>query len=539
MAYRPDGKLVASAGADGTVRVWNPDTGAEVRVLAAHPDACLGVAFSPDGARLATAGADKVTRVWDAETGRELAAFRGHAQAVWGVAFSPDGRLVATTSADRTVRVWAADTGTELARAGSAGDHLFYRPAFSPDGRRLAVPCSDRTVKLLDPRTGREALALAGHDDEVKAVAFGGDGTMLVSMDELTGPRVWEADPPGETPAGRKPAGATPKSNPEDQQVFPLLTLAAAAAAAPTVEPPGRFQATTEKDATAWQQAARRYLADALRLDRRPFEAGSAGGEGLPFQEKVRWAARQETFTLYEIELSATRGRRMTVLVTVPNGDVPAKKFPAVVCVHGHGGSRRIVYDPLSLYHGFAAELARNYVTVSPEVGQHSVYEDGKTLMGERLNDVIRCVDYLAARPEVDADRIGSAGLSLGGEMTMWLAAMDPRVKATVSSGFLTTVANMRTGHCMCWDFKGFSGNFDFADVYGLAAPRPMLCQIGREERAPGGFPVDVAEVAVTDLKKIYAAFGCPDRAVLDVHPGGHVVVTKTAVPFLDAVLRP
>ena len=206
-------------------------------------------------------------------------------------------------------------------------------------------------------------------------------------------------------------------------------------------EPPRRFNATTEKDAIAWQEASRKFLADGLKLDGVP---GSY--KPTPFQEKVLRTSKQEEFTLYELELDASRGRRMNAVLTVPLGESP-KKLPAVVCIHGHGGSRYVVYDPLSLYRGFATDLARHgYVTISVEVGQHKVYEDGRTLMGERLNDVVRCVDYLVSRKEVDADRIGCAGLSLGGEMAMWLGAMDTRVKATVSSGFLTNVANMRTG---------------------------------------------------------------------------------------------
>jgi acetyl esterase/lipase len=315
----------------------------------------------------------------------------------------------------------------------------------------------------------------------------------------------------------------------------PAAILLLAALPLGAADPPRRFKATTEKDALAWQAESRKFLADALKLDGVP---GTT--KPFAFNEKVLRTSRQEEFTWSELELSATRGRRMKAVLTVPISDAAGTKFPAVVCIHGHSGSRFIVYDPLSLYRGFATELAkRGYVTISVEVGQHNVYEEGRTLMGERLNDVVRCVDYLVSRKEVDAGRIGCAGLSLGGEMTMWLGAMDTRVKATVSSGFLTTVANMRQGHCPCWDFKAFSDNFDFADIYGLIAPRALLCQIGREERAPGGFPVDVAEAAMADVRKVYAVFGKKDKAVLDLHPAGHVYVNKTTIPFLDAELRP
>jgi hypothetical protein len=122
--------------------------------------------------------------------------------------------------------------------------------------------------------------------------------------------------------------------------------------------------------------------------------------------------------------------------------------------------------------------------------------------------------------------------------MAMWLGAMDPRMRATVSSGFLTTVANMRRDHCPCWDFPGLTDNFDFGDVYSLTAPRPLQCQIGRKERAPGGFPVELAERAMGEIRKAYGVFGAEDDARLDVHPDGHEFVVEPALKFLERHLR-
>ena len=158
--------------------------------------------------------------------------------------------------------------------------------------------------------------------------------------------------------------------------------------------------------------------------------------------------------------------------------------------------------------------------------------------MGERLWDLIRCLEYLNTRAEVDPERIGCAGLSLGGEMAMWLGAMDTRIQATVSAGFLTTVENMRQGHCPCWDFPGFTENFDFADIYSLMAPRPLQCQIGELERAPGGFPVSIAEKALAEIKAAYGVFGKAPKADLVVHPAGHIFDVPPALKLLDEVLR-
>ena len=252
---------------------------------------------------------------------------------------------------------------------------------------------------------------------------------------------------------------------------------------------------------------------------------------------KVLSSEVKGSYKLKEIEFDSTPTRRIKAIVTIPvNGSATA---PAVVCIHGHGGNRHIVYDRGSLYRGFADDLAsRGYVTISTDVGQHEVYEKDRTLMGERLWDVLRCADYVSTLDNVDKDRMGCAGLSLGGEMAMWLAAMDPRMKVCVSSGFLTTVENMQNGHCECWDFPGFTQNFDFCDIYSLIAPRALLCQIGAKEGAPGGFPPAIAHEAMAGIQRAYAVHQLGNLAQLEVHPEGHVFQVKGGCGFIDESLR-
>ena len=149
----PDGKLVASASVDKTVRLWDSATGAARRTLKGHSDRVWGVAFSPDGTLVASASADQTVRLWDSATGAARRTLKGHSYSVLGVGFSPDGTLVASASEDNTVRLW--DSATGAARRTLEGHSDGVRGvAFSPDGTLVASASADKTVRLWSAATG-------------------------------------------------------------------------------------------------------------------------------------------------------------------------------------------------------------------------------------------------------------------------------------------------------------------------------------------------------------------------------------------------
>jgi WD40 repeat protein/serine/threonine protein kinase len=191
VAFSPDGRLLASAAADRTVRVWDLAAGRTVLTLRGHQDSVACVAFSPDGKRLATASQDKTVKLWDAGSGRALRTLKGHLWQVWGIAFSPDGRRLASAAGDRTVRIWDLATGRTLLTL-KGHQYPVTCVAFSPDGKRLASGSSDQTVRLWDAATGRETHTLRGHAFAVARVAFSPDGTRLASGSWDNTVRLWD-----------------------------------------------------------------------------------------------------------------------------------------------------------------------------------------------------------------------------------------------------------------------------------------------------------------------------------------------------------
>jgi dienelactone hydrolase len=246
----------------------------------------------------------------------------------------------------------------------------------------------------------------------------------------------------------------------------------------------------------------------------------------------------------------------------VPHGRVAPG--PAVLAQHGHGPGRSEVCGlddaesraAIIEHNGdYAHQLARRgYVVLALDLrcfGERAdwtppekylcdlnlvhAYADGVSPLSQNLWDLARAIDVLEAHPLVDPGRIGMVGLSYGATCTLFLAAIDERIRACVVSGYFSS---WRAAHRVPWNLcgsqvlPGMLGELEHVDLGALVAPRPMLVESGSGDVL---FPVEVARPAVAEVRRIYDAFDAPNDALVhDTFDGDHRWNGVLAYDFLD-----
>jgi len=193
VAVTPDGKHVISGSSDNTLKVWDIKSGEELQTLEGHTKSVSAVAVSLDGKHAISGSKDKTIRIWDIESGEELRLLEGHTKSVSAVAVTPDGKHVISGSMDKTIRIWDIESGEELQTL--EGHTKSVRSvAVTPDGKHVISGSFDNTLKIWDIESGEELRTLEGHADSVRAVAVTPDGKHAISGSRDITIKVWNIE---------------------------------------------------------------------------------------------------------------------------------------------------------------------------------------------------------------------------------------------------------------------------------------------------------------------------------------------------------
>ena len=189
VAFAPDGERIATASADGTVKLWER-SGKLRQTLQGERQRASSVAFSPDGNVLAVAGWNGTIELWNAAGEKQIALQSGNDRAL-SVAFSPDGRLLAATGSNGAIALW--DARGARVRSWAGHDKPATSIRFSPDGNTIATAGTDRTVRLWSP-DGELLQTLEGHETDITGVAFHPNEPWLASAGADGTARLWSLD---------------------------------------------------------------------------------------------------------------------------------------------------------------------------------------------------------------------------------------------------------------------------------------------------------------------------------------------------------
>jgi len=316
-----------------------------------------------------------------------------------------------------------------------------------------------------------------------------------------------------------------------------------------------RFQARTRRQAEEWQKALRAKLTELI---------GGIPSARPPLRPVTLETRAFPGYRREKIVFDSRPGVSVLAYLLLPERAQPPAA--TVICVPGHGrGVDDIVgideqglerTDKAGYQHDFAiqvAEAGMAAVAIEPmafgcrrdpvnarqglsrkgcEPAAGGALLIGETMIAWRVWDVMRTLDYVATRPELDASRVGCMGISGGGTATLFSAALEPRLRAAMVSGYLNTFRDSigSLAHCIDNYVPGILNWAEMHDIAGLIAPRPLFVESGEKDNI---FPIAASIESFQHVREIYAIFQAADRVEQEVFPGEHSFWGQRGIPFM------
>jgi dienelactone hydrolase len=316
-----------------------------------------------------------------------------------------------------------------------------------------------------------------------------------------------------------------------------------------------RFQARTKRQAEEWQKALRVKLTELIG----GFPSSRSPLRPVTLETRAFPGYRRE-----KIVFDSRPGVSVLAYLLLPERAQPPAA--TVICVPGHGrGVDDIVgideqgrerTDKPGYQHDFAmqvAEAGMAAVAIEPmafgcrrdaanarqglsrkgcEPAAGGALLLGETMIAWRVWDVLRTLDYIAIRPELDAGRVGCMGISGGGTTALFSAALEPRIRAAMVSGYLNTFRDSigSLAHCIDNYVPGILNWAEMHDIGGLIAPRPLFVESGEKDNI---FPIASSIDSFRQVREIYRVFQAADQIEQEVFPGEHSFWGKRGIPFM------
>jgi dienelactone hydrolase len=316
-----------------------------------------------------------------------------------------------------------------------------------------------------------------------------------------------------------------------------------------------RFVARTRNEAEEWQRTLRSKLTElvggfpAARQPLRPLTLGTRTFPGYT-REKIVFDSRPGVSVLAYLLLPEKARQPAPVMICVPGH---GRGVDDIVGIDDRGEERT---DKAGYQHDFAIQVAEAGMAalaiepmgfgcrrdpINARIGLSRKACDpvaggalmvGETMIGWRVWDVMRTLDYIATRAELDQTRIGCMGISGGGTVTLFSTALDPRIRVALVSGYLNTFRDSvgSLAHCTDNYVPGILNWAEMHDLAGLIAPRPLFVESGEKDDI---FPIRASIESFNEVRKIYSVFGAADRAEHEVFPAEHSFWGKRGIPFL------